>query len=261
MWGVTGKTGRALTAALIARGVRVEGISRRDDAPDGVTRIWRPDELPTALDGADLAWLIAPNMYADEVELARSFVAAASRGGVTRLGYHSVLNPDDTAMAHHLRKHAAEKLLRDGHDDVVIVRPSAYHQNLSTAALTGQIAVPYRVDAPFRTVDLLDVGGAAAALSLLPDPAQRVVELIGPEELTVADMARHATEVLHRRVDAKRVPVSADAPIDLAAMFHAYDRDGFLPHSGANSSSLCDLLGRPATTWKTHLTTLDRSRS
>ena len=253
VWGASGKTGRALTATLTAAGYCVHGISRRQRDPDGQVTWWRPQELDRALEGADAAWLITPNMYPDEVALVRDFAQAAVRGGVVRLGYHSVLNPQDRAMPHHERKGQAEEVLRDVHGDVVVVRPSAYHDNLSSAALTGHLAVPYRVDAPFRTVDLRDVAEASVALLGEEHPSERVVELVGPEVLTIAGMANQAASVLGHRVTAGQIPISSDVCRDLRAMFEAYDKDGLLPVSGTDSGPLEELLGRAVITWAEHL--------
>lgn len=261
VWGASGKTGRALTAALSTGGFCVQGISRYPRASDGGVTWWSPQDLDQAMDGASAAWLIAPNMYPDEVELARYFSHAAARGGVMRLGYHSVLNPCDRTMPHHVRKGCAEETLQEIHDDVVIVRPSAYHQNLSPSAIAGEIAVPYRVDAPFATVDLRDVAEASAALLSQQEPPERVVELVGPERLTVFDMADRATTALGRPVTATRRSVPRDVPGDLAAMFAAYDRSGLLPLSGAGSGPMERLLGRAATTWEEHLVCAERRGS
>lgn len=250
VWGASGKTGRALTAALSARGWAVEGVSRHRPTRPGDARWWRPEQLREALDGAAAAWLIAPNMYSDEEDLARDFVQTAQQAQVPRIGYHSVLNPTDASMAHHLRKGRAEQIFLDGHPDVVVVRPSAYHQNLD---LSGDLQVPYDLEQSFRTVDLIDVAAASAALLYDPAPAERIVELIGPEQLTIAEMAATASEVFARPVRAAQVPAPEDAPADLRAMFEAYDARGFLPDSGAGSAGLDQLLGRPATTWEQYL--------
>ena len=73
--------------------------------------------LGVALAGVEAVYVIAPNVNAREVEMVRHIADAAVAVGIPRVVYHSVMHPDDTAMPHHLRKHEAEKLLREAIDD------------------------------------------------------------------------------------------------------------------------------------------------
>lgn len=256
VWGASGKTGRALTCALHDRGWSVHGISRvpEQQPRDAGADAWsHPDDLADALVGARAAWFIGPNMASDELDQVEAFARAAVAAGVDRLGYHSVLNPQDARMGHHLIKGRAEELIATIHSDVVIVRPSAYHQNLTAAALSGDMTVPYRTSAPFRTVDLDDVAVASAALLSDATPVARIVELVGPTELTIAQMADQAASVLGRPVTARFVPAAADTDPMLRDMFAAYDENGFLPTSGVGAEPLEDLLGAPATSWAAHV--------
>src|SRR5690242_1609912 len=118
--GATGKTGRAVAAALTSRGVAVRAAvraGREPDAPPGTSPV--PVDLATglgledALSGARAAYHLAPNMHPDEVGMARRVADAAVAAGVERLVFHSVLHPDDARMPHHLRKAQAEVVLRE----------------------------------------------------------------------------------------------------------------------------------------------------
>lgn len=264
--GASGKTGRAVTAALAARGTSVRAAirpgSRRADlcrtaGSDEIARVdlGTGEGLAAALAGVDAVYHLAPNVDPGEVTMAVSVARGAAAAGVKRFTFHSVLHPEDASLPHHLRKHAAEKEVRRILPDAVVIRPAAYQDNLVPAALAGQISVPYSLDAPFTNVALLDVAEAAAVV-LTDGREERAYDLVGPEDLTVREMAEIATEVLGRVVTARQMTVqrwlagsgtglSAQARGDLVAMFEAYDGAGLT----GSSDDLARLLGRPATTW------------
>lgn len=260
--GATGKTGRAVAAAVLRSGAGVRGISRRPQQAEGGGIDWQRadlltgDGLASALTGAEAAYLIVPNVHPDEVEMVTQAARAASQAGVDRVVYHSVADPDDARMAHHLRKGEAERVLRQLRPDAVVLRPCAYQQNLLGAALAGHLEVPYRLSAPFSLVDLDDVAEvAAAALAGRLEPGS-THDLGGPEALTVEDLARAAMHALGRSVTAASTTreewrcgpgaqVEGSALSELLAMFEAYDQTGFI----VDPAPLTHLLGRPPTTW------------
>jgi uncharacterized protein YbjT (DUF2867 family) len=254
--GAAGKTGRAVTNALVRLGIPVRaGVRRRSTGrPVGdplVTRVEVDLEtgsgLESALEGVDAVYHLAPNLHPDEVGIARRVAEAAVRAGVPRFAFHSVLHPDDASMPHHVRKGEAEAVVRSLHSTATVLRPAAYHQNLLGAALAGRIAVPYSLDAPFTNVDLDDVAEAAALVLTQPGHEGAAYELAGPEVLTVRELATTAGTVLGRPVEARRTPDDeVGGPPDLVAMFRAYDRDGFV----GDPSGLRLLLRREPTTWR-----------
>lgn len=268
--GAAGKTGLAVTRALAARGVEVRaGLHSSRTAPNaygaGATEVAVVDlvtgsGLEAAFEGVEAVYHLAPNVHPDEAGMARRVVDTATRAGVARFAYHSVLHPDDASMPHHLRKAEAEAIIRARQPRSTILRPAAYHQNLLDAARAGRMGVPYSLDAPFSNVDLEDVAEVAAIALIGPRHAGRTYELAGPEVLTVRDLATIASAVLGRDVEAAKVPLDAwaagpgaslseQARHDLMAMFRAYDRDGLV----GDPSVLGRLLGRRPTTWRAAL--------
>ncbi|MFQ6171881.1 NmrA family NAD(P)-binding protein [Oryzobacter sp. R7] len=273
--GAAGKTGRAVAAALTARGVPVRAAVRAGresaalpGAEPVVVDLVTGTGLDSAFTGARAAYHLAPNVHPDEVAMAQRVAEAATAAGLPHLTFHSVLHPHDARMPHHVRKGEAEAVLRRGvPGSLVVLRPSAYHQNLLVAALTGEIAVPYSLEAPFTTVDLADVADAAAVVLLDPSRDGEAHDLCGPEVLTTARMAEVAAEVLGRPVTARRVDVaewragpgaglSPQARDVLAAMFAAYDDGGLV----GDPAALTTLLGRRLTTWAQALTRTDTDR-
>lgn len=262
--GASGKTGRAVARALLARGVPVRAAVRRgreDAAPAGTEPVAVDLDsglgLEAALDGTRAAYHLAPNVHPDEVGIAARVADAATTVGLARLVFHCVIHPDDARMPHHLRKREAEMLLRRSLGDrLVVLRPAAYHQNLLAHALAGLVTLPYSPDAPFTTVDLEDVAEVAAGALLDPDAGGGVHDLAGPQELTTRQMAEQAAAVLGRPVVVRETTVEAwlagpgaalpeAARNALAAMFRAYDEDGLVGDTGP----LTALLGRRPTTW------------
>jgi uncharacterized protein YbjT (DUF2867 family) len=264
--GATGKTGRAVVAAALRRGLTVRGTTRALRGSDGNVAWHRADVvtgdgLAGALAGADAAYLIVPNLHPAEVDAAARVAEVATEVGVGRLVYHSVADPDDQRMVHHLRKGAAERVLRELRPDTVVLRPCAYQQNLLAAAHAGRLEVPYRLSVPFSLVDVDDVAEVAGAALAGQLEGGSTHELGGPQELTVRDLGRVAATVLDRPVSVASVSpqrwlsgpgaaTSGSAREELVAMFAAYDESGFT----ADPAPLARLLGRPSTTWAQLLT-------
>jgi NAD(P)H dehydrogenase (quinone) len=269
--GAGGKTGRAVIAALQARAVPVRAFVRdldrhgdlasRGDVEVAVGDGRDADDLGAASRGCRAVYLIAPNVSDDEVAFAQAAIAACRAAGGVRIVYHSVLDPFEPAMPHHVDKGHAEQRLRSSGLTSVILRPNAYLQNLDgylTAIRAGSYTVPYDVDRGLSMVDLREVAEVAARsltgeLPAAAGDAIPVLELSGPRPVSAADVARCASAILGRPVVAARQDpddwatandhLPADARRRLLAMFHHYDRFGF----PGDPQPLARLLGRRPT--------------
>ncbi|GGO78560.1 SDR family oxidoreductase [Nocardioides deserti] len=247
--GGTGKTGRAVVAALAQGGVSARPLGRSAF-----------EDLPAALSGADAVHVIAPNLHADEPAYVGSVLAAAREAGIGRLTYHSVASPYAPSMPHHLGKAVAEDLVRRSGLRWTILQPCAYVQNFVAAlravpAEGGDLEVPYAVDTPFGLVDLDDVAAATAVVLTGPGHDGATYELGGPATVTVAHVGAAASEVLGRPVTARRTDPGAwrgDGLDDrertwLRAMFAYYDDHG-LPTGPLPLAALLATVGRTPTT-------------
>jgi uncharacterized protein YbjT (DUF2867 family) len=212
-----GKTGRAVCAALAARGVEARPLGRAD---------W--SELAAAVAGCEAAYLIAPNLHPDEPEYVREVLAALVEAGVARVVYHSVASPYAPEMPHHLGKAVSEDLVRRSGLEWTILQPGAYLQNLD---LSGPVEVPYDVDAVFGFADLADVADVAA-LVLTEDGHVGATYELASRVATVAQLAEEAGTT------ARRTDERPDGW--LGAMFGYYDRYG-LP---VGTRTMAGLLGR-----------------
>jgi uncharacterized protein YbjT (DUF2867 family) len=271
--GASGKTGRAVTAALLARGVSVRGLvrgpGRLGDAPgaaptsgarvtETVVDLDTGEGLAAAFAGCAAVYLMAPNVHPDEPGLIGGALLAARDAGVARAVLHSVLHPYASALPHHMGKAVAEELLRASGLSWATLQPCAYAQNLTAglpAALdAGLLQVPYRVDAPFTLVDLDDVAEVAATVLTEPGHEAASYELCGPDAVTVAEVAALAARLTGRDLVAERTDPGAwltgpgarlpeYARSALHAMFVAYDAHGLQ----GGRRVLPWLLGRPST--------------
>ena len=234
--GAAGKTGRAVVNALKSRSCSVRPLVRRPIGMDGevVVDLLDSDSIRAGIRGADAVYHMAPNMHPAEFEIGRDVISAAQDLGVERIVYHSVLHPQIKAMPHHWDKMRVEDAIINSSLRWTILQPAPYIQNFNQPA--GVLRVPYRIDAPFSFVDLLDVAEAAAIVLTRNDFDHGTYELAGPEVLTAADIAQG----LGVRVEAVD---SQPASTRLKAMFDYYDLHGLV----GNPATLATILGRPPT--------------
>jgi NAD(P)H dehydrogenase (quinone) len=198
-----GKTGRAVCAALAARGVEARPLGRAD---------W--PSLAAAVEGCEAAYLIAPNLHPDEPAYVAEALAGLGEAGLGRVVYHSVASPYAPDMPHHLGKAVSEDLVRRSGLAWTILQPGAYLQNLD---LSGPVEVPYDVEAVFGFADLADVA-EVAALVLTEDGHVGATYELASRVATVAELASEAG------VTARRVDVRPKGW--LGAMFDYYDQHG-----------------------------------
>ena len=234
VFGGHGKTGRAIGRALEARGQTPVAIGRAD---------W-PD-LAETLAGCTSAYVLAPNMHANESGYVSEAVAAARAAGVGRLVYHSVAAPYSPAMPHHWGKARAEDLVRRCGLPWTILQPGAYLQNLPLDGST--IEVPYSADALFGFAHLDDVAEVAATV-LVEEGHDGATYELASIRATVAEVAATADAEL-RVVSpddwARAHAAGLDSRVEawLRAMFAYYDQYG-LP---VGTLPMTALLGRPPT--------------
>ncbi|MFD0363554.1 NAD(P)H-binding protein [Nocardia sp. GCM10030253] len=189
--GATGKTGRPVVDALVARGVKVRAASR-NPAPtaDGIETVrfdwadrgtWEP-----ALANVDGLYVVGPYAEPNGAVLVRELLAAAPL--IRRVVLLSVLGadllPDVVPMA------GWEADVRDSGKEWTILRPNWFQQNFGegfAASLrdTGSLELP-AADATLGFVDTRDIADVAAAALTAAGHAGQVYVLTGPESLSHA---------------------------------------------------------------------------
>ncbi len=252
--GASGKTGRAITAAL-SGAWSIRALGRNRTQGEGLTAggydavvgdVTERATLAALVDGVDAVYHICPNFHPDEVAIGTLLAEVAE--GIDRLVYHSVLHPQTEAMPHHWRKLRVEELLvakRRGR--VTFLRPAPYVQNLAPYVRSalggetdGEIRLPYAVDSVTAMVDLADVGRAAAAV--LHDDFEHGSgwDLCGVAAVDHREVAGELSALAGRRISAVEV-AAPDVPPDIAKMF-AYMGAHGLPGS---TGQLRALIGEP----------------
>jgi NAD(P)H dehydrogenase (quinone) len=267
--GAAGKTGKAVIAALAARGTVVRAHVHREEQTGAalaqgarevcVGSFEDAAALAQVMLGASAVYHICPNMSPREVDYARAVGAAAKVAGVRRLVYHSVLHPQIEAMPHHWEKMRAEELLFAADLDVTVLQPTAYMQNILAGwrdiVEAGIYRVPYPVESRISLVDLDDVAAAAALVLTQPGHGGAIYELVGTAPLSQTEVASLLSEALGKPVRAVAEPVEAwearagglgDYQREtLAKMFRYYAAHGLV----GNANALTWLLGRTPTSF------------
>jgi uncharacterized protein YbjT (DUF2867 family) len=267
--GAGGKTGKAVIAALLARGALVRGFVRSPAYEPALKAIGASevvvgamddaDALSRAVRGADAIYHICPNVNPDEIAFAKMLVAAGTGSGVSRLVYHSVLHPQIEAMPHHWNKLRVEEMLFSSGLDITILQPAAYMQNSlaqwDVIKRDGIYRVPYPVETRLSLVDLDDVAEAAALVLTNTGHSNATYELVGTPPLSQLELAEAFGRALktHIRAEAETIESwnhrARSAGMDdyqretLIEMFRVYARHGLK----GNCNVLGWLLGRPPT--------------
>lgn len=268
--GAGGKTGKAVIAALVARGAAVRGFVR-SSAHEAALKAIGVAEVVTgemdddatlmrAMQGTDAVYHICPNASPHEVAFADAVIAAAEAAEVARLVFHSVLHPQVEAMPHHFAKMRVEEMLFSSELNFTILQPTAYMQNIlgerDRMVTDGIYRVPYPVETMLSLVDLDDVAAVAAKVLTEDGHAFATYELAGTAPLDQNEVAEIFSAALGREVRAESESVKAwqaRARIDgmdehtvttLTKMFVNYAGDGLK----GNPNVLGWLLGRAPTT-------------
>jgi NAD(P)H dehydrogenase (quinone) len=264
--GASGKTGKAVIAALAAKGQSVRALIRGPEHAAMLKALGAADvhigsfednaALVRAASGTRAIYHICPNVSAHEVDYASAVVIAAKTAGVRRLVYHSVLHPQIEAMPHHWLKMRAEELLFAAGLDLTVLQPTAYMQNI-LGVWSGIVAervfrTPYPTGTRLSLVDLEDVAEAAAVVLTSDDHLGASYELVGTPAITQTEVAAAMTAALGREVRAEEETIAAwDARArasgmgdyeraTLTAMFRYYAAHGLI----GNSNPLAWLLDR-----------------
>jgi uncharacterized protein YbjT (DUF2867 family) len=269
--GAAGKTGRAVIAALLAKGETVRAFVHRDPQIEtmralgaqavNVGDLMDASALRHAARGARAIYHICPNVSPDEVPIGRNVIDAARQAGVRRFVYHSVLHPQIEAMPHHWQKLRVEEMLFDAALDVTILQPTAYMQNILAGgqriAEHGLYAFPYPSSTRLSLVDLDDVAAVAAQVLAAPGHGGATYELVGTPPLDQLEVAAALGRALGRPVRAEPQSINDFAVRARAAGMGDYQRETLMKMFGCyarsglvgNPNGLRWLLGREPTTF------------
>ncbi|MCF6508169.1 NAD-dependent epimerase/dehydratase family protein [Blastococcus sp. MG754426] len=194
--GGTGRLGQELVPRLRDAGHQVRSMSRRGTGPGGVRGdLATGRDLAQAVAGAEVVVHAASDPRGNpwEVDVAgtRRLVEAVDRSRPPHLVFVSIVGVDRVPLSYYRAKYSAEQVLLASGLPVTLVRITQFHgfvdELLGTARRGPLLPVPMGwrvqpVDVADAAAHLVGVAGAA--------PSGGVVELGGPEEHSVADLAR-----------------------------------------------------------------------
>ena len=233
--GGSGFIGRHLCAELLDRGHDVTALSRDpdDDAlPDGVETamgdVRAYDSIAGAFESRDaavnlvaLSPLFEPSGGNEMHDLVHRkgtehCVEAAEAADVSQFLQLSALGADPDGATHYIRaKGRAEETVRDSGLDWTVVRPSVVFGDGGqfvgfTRTLTPPVLAPLPGggETQFQPVHVEDLAGMLADTLESEDHVGETYEIGGPEQLTLADVARLVREAQGGSVQVVSVPMS-----------------------------------------------------
>ena len=233
--GATGHTGRKLTEILLQAGERVRALGRSQTRLAELERAgaeaWAGDAadaefLTTAFRGADAVFaLLPPDLRAADYRAAQDRVSTAITTAIRDSGVRSVVvlsslgaelagGTGPIATCHDLE----QRLKQLEHIDVLVLRPAYFFENfeesLDLITQQGIHANAVDPDVPVPMVATRDIANAAAeALRLRKWQGHVVRELLGPRDLTFAEVTR----ILGTRLGKPDLPYVRMSYDDLAA--------------------------------------------
>jgi uncharacterized protein YbjT (DUF2867 family) len=203
--GATSDTGRIVQQQLEAAGHIVRPVARRHGVSLDDTAA-----LAQAFAGAWGAYLMMPfdlaakDLHARERELCSNFAQALRASGLRRVVVLSGLSADLKGGSSLGASLLEDVIGRTDIPEVVFLRAGWFMENFAKGlaftaqAASGVFATPFRADRPLPMVSAEDVGRRAAELLMSDEPGERVQELLGARDYTMADATAVMSEAMGR---------------------------------------------------------------
>jgi NAD(P)H dehydrogenase (quinone) len=239
--GATGHVGSAVAQALLDSGRKVRVIARdphkaerwkKRGAHVGQVDLSNVHDLLNGLRGTEAAFLLLPpfppnttGVRGKAKKIIDALVHAISGTDVKHVVFLSSVgaqHADGTGPV--VLLHDAEQELRTVKTPVTFLRPCFFTENWAPAlpdAKEGLLNTFLPAELKWDHISTHDVGQTAARLVLEHPKAHRVVELVGPEEVSPADVARVLSKLLETEVE------PLEEPLDQVA--EAFTGMGFSP--------------------------------
>jgi uncharacterized protein YbjT (DUF2867 family) len=273
--GATGTVGRQVVEQLVSRGADVRALVRAPSKaafPHGVDVVQGDlldvDSLRSAFSGISTLFLLN-GVVADEFTQALIALNIARDAGIDRIVYLSVIHSDlYVNVPHFAGKFAVERMIEQMGLHATILRPAYFIGNdLRIKDVVTQYGI-YPMPIGSKGLAMVDTSDIAevAAIGLIRReqsadalPLERI-NVVGPDTLTGADVARIWTEVLGRPIvypgddtagfeQTLRSFMPDWMAYDMRLMGERFLADGMLPEEG-NRERLTAMLGRPLRSYR-----------
>ena len=198
--GGTGLVGHHVVQGLVAKGERVQVLTRSADKADVlplgaggiIGDLRKPETLRCAMRGIDRVCLITP-LSPTETEEGLAVVAAANRTGVRHLVYLSVYHGDRAPHIPHFKsKMEIQKALRDSGMAFTLIMANNFFQNdlvYRESILDERVYSQPIGDIGLNRVDVRDIADAMVTTLTQTGHEFHCYPLIGAEVLTGQDVA------------------------------------------------------------------------
>jgi uncharacterized protein YbjT (DUF2867 family) len=227
--GVSGHTGAVVAETLLAAGQPVKVLVRSAEqgtawakrgAQVAVADLSDEAALTKALAGARGAYLLSPpNMAAKDFVTDREILMKGVARAVKAAELKQVVFLSSIGAQHAsgtgpiVTTHRAEAALQHAAPSVTFIRAAYFVENwgsvIGLAKTQGVLPHYGATDVKFAQVGTRDIGLTAASALLAPADGVKVIELAGPVDLSVQDVAAELSKILGRQVQAVAAPVEA----------------------------------------------------
>ncbi|PSR53676.1 NAD(P)-dependent oxidoreductase [Adhaeribacter arboris] len=173
----------------------------------------RPESLKVAFTGVTRVFLVTPFTH-NQVEIAKKLIDEAKQAGVKQIVRLSASGADAEPGIQLGRWHREiEKYLEITGIPYVILRPASFMQNFINFERTsivqeGKIYQPL-AEGKVSYIDAHDIAAVAKVVLTRPDFKNEILELTGPEAISVPEIAAVLTEVTGRTITYVDVPEQA----------------------------------------------------
>ena len=264
--GATGQLGRLVVQNLAARVPASElvalvrspakaadlGVAVRRAAYD------RPETLGPALAGVDTLLLISSSEVGKRAAQHRNVIEAATRAGVKRIVYTSLLHADRSPLDLAVEHRATEEELKTSGLPFTILRNGWYTENYTAsvpAALANGAFFGSAGDGRVSSATRADFAEAAAVVLTGIGHEGKTYELAGDEAYTLTDLAVELSRQARRAIPYRDLPeaeyaaalAGAGLPEGLARAFAGYDTAAARGALFNDGRQLSALIGRPTT--------------
>jgi len=206
--GGTGTVGALVVRELQARKVQVKVLTRdpAKSLPKGVTRavgdLLEPGTIRSVFRGVDAVFMVNPSGPSEAHE-GLNAVVGAKAAGVRRFVYQSVFGADDPSVPIVAAKAIIEASLKATGMRHVILRPNNFYQNdvwYREPLMQYGIYPQPLGNVGVARVDVRDIAEAAAIALTSLEADSQTYNIVGPENLTAADVAATWSKVLGRPI-------------------------------------------------------------